>query len=93
MGYKKEDFFSSEILIVFGHFLLTIVFIIPFVMALTLWKHRDVIDRTDMIATYGFLTKGYRSEYFYWEIITMYRKSILVVGSIFMNFDPFLSVR
>lgn len=72
--------------------LLLVVFIVPFLMALTLWKYRDVIDRPDMIATYGFLTKGYRSEYYYWEIITMYRKSILVLGSIFLNTDPFISV-
>lgn len=61
-------------------------------MTLTLWKYKDIIDRPDIIATYGFITKGYRAEFFYWEIITMYRKSILVVGSIFLKIDPFLSV-
>ncbi|KAL4487593.1 hypothetical protein ABPG72_017382 [Tetrahymena utriculariae] len=67
------------------------VFIIPLIMALALWKYKDIIDRPDIVATYGFITKGYRAEFFFWEIVIMYRKSILVIGSIFWKLDPFLT--
>lgn len=61
-------------------------------MAMMLWKHRDEIDRPEMLSTYGFLTIGYRAEYYYWEIIIMYRKSILVIATIFMGGDDFMKV-
>lgn len=43
------------------------------------------------MATFGFLTTGYRVEYYYWEVIIMFRKSVLVVASVFLNADPFTS--
>ncbi|EGR29156.1 zinc finger transcription factor sma, putative [Ichthyophthirius multifiliis] len=65
------------------------VLIIPFIIGASLYKYKEIIDRPDISETFGFITKGYRSEYFFWEIIIMYRKSFLVIGSVFLQIDEF----
>lgn len=69
------------------------VLIVPFIIGASLYKYKDVIERPDIANTFGFITKGYRSEYFFWEIVIMYRKSLLVIGSVFIKIDPFLNVK
>ncbi len=61
-------------------------------MFTALYKYKDVIEKKEVMETYGFLTKGYRAEYFYWELITIQRKSILVIMSVFFDFSPFAQV-
>eukprot|EP00347_Sterkiella_histriomuscorum_P001563 403371552 len=45
-------------------------------------KHR--LDSIEIKAKYGFLYRGYKRKYFYYESIVMYRKTIIIFVSVFM---------
>lgn len=34
---------------------------------------------------YGFLFNGYRGKYYYWEIIVLYRKILLIMSTVFLT--------
>ena len=58
---------------------------IPFFAFLLLSKIRTSLDRIESRERLGFLYRGYRKEFYYWEIIIMYRKIALIFISVFVS--------
>lgn len=58
---------------------------IPFFAYILLRLDKDKLNREDVKEKYGFLYKGYKKEFYYWEIIIMYRKIVLVVIAVLID--------
>ncbi|CDW88757.1 UNKNOWN [Stylonychia lemnae] len=58
---------------------------IPFFALVLLFKHRSRLEQNGLRERYGFLYKGYKKEYYYWEIFIMYRKLIIIFISVFFK--------
>lgn len=58
---------------------------IPFFALILLTKIRKNLDAIESREKLGFLYRGYRKEFYYWEIIIMYRKIILIFISVFIS--------
>lgn len=58
---------------------------IPFFAFTLLSKIRKNLDDITSKEKLGFLYRGYRKEYYYWEIVIMYRKIILIFISVFVG--------
>ncbi|CDW85822.1 UNKNOWN [Stylonychia lemnae] len=58
---------------------------IPLFAYLILLKHRMKLENIDMRQKYGFLYRGYRTKYFYWEIVIMYRKIVIIIIAVFIG--------
>ncbi|CDW79545.1 UNKNOWN [Stylonychia lemnae] len=58
---------------------------IPFFALVILIKQRMKLENFDTRQKYGFLYRGYRKEYFYWEIVIMYRKILIIFTSVFVS--------
>ena len=56
---------------------------IPFFALIILIKHRKILESDETRAMYGFLFRGYRKKFFYWEIVIMYRKILMILISVF----------
>lgn len=63
---------------------LMLVFVVgfPFLLFLSLWKSNRHDE--EFVSSYGFLYKGYKEKYYYWEIIITIRKIILAIVSVFV---------
>ena len=57
---------------------------IPFFAFLLMFRVRDKLNSLEIKERYGFLFRGYKKEFYYWEIIIMYRKIALIVISVFV---------
>ena len=57
---------------------------IPFFALMLLTKVRKNLDSLETREKFGFLYRGYRNEFYYWEIIIMYRKIALIFISVFL---------
>ncbi|CDW84862.1 UNKNOWN [Stylonychia lemnae] len=75
------NFFSIPAVIVWGAG-------IPLFAYLILLKDRFKLENLDVRQKYGFLYRGYRTKYFYWEIVIMYRKIIIIIIAVFKK--PFI---
>jgi hypothetical protein len=58
---------------------------IPFFALVLLTKLRKNLDVLETREKYGFLYRGYRKEFFFWEIIIMYRKIALIFIAVFIS--------
>lgn len=58
---------------------------IPFFGYLLLVKVRKFLDKIETRECLGFLYRGYRKEFYYWEVIIMYRKITLIFISVFVS--------
>ncbi|CDW72107.1 UNKNOWN [Stylonychia lemnae] len=58
---------------------------IPFFALILLMKVRKNLDSIETRQKLGFLYRGYRKKYHYWEIIIMYRKILLIFISVFVS--------
>ncbi|CDW74086.1 UNKNOWN [Stylonychia lemnae] len=58
---------------------------IPFFALAILIKQRYKLENFDTRQKYGFLYRGYRKEYYYWEIVIMYRKILIIFTSVFIS--------
>lgn len=58
---------------------------IPFFALTLLIKVRKRLDKDDTKLRYGFLFRGYRKEFYYWEIVIMYRKIGLIMIAVFVS--------
>ena len=58
---------------------------IPFFALSILMKVKHKLERIDIIERYGFLIRGYRKSFYYWEIVIMYRKIGLIFISVFVE--------
>eukprot|EP00347_Sterkiella_histriomuscorum_P023840 403333206 len=57
---------------------------IPMLSYMLINKEKHRLDSIDIKAKYGFLYRGYKRKYFYYESIVMYRKTIIIFVSVFM---------
>eukprot|EP00347_Sterkiella_histriomuscorum_P003561 403363820 len=58
---------------------------IPFFAFVLLRNHRKSIESYETREKLGFLYKGYKSEFYYWEIIIIYRKALIAVVATTLN--------
>lgn len=58
---------------------------IPIFAGALLYRARDNLDDTRVVATLGFLQEGYRRDQFYWEVVIMARKLIVVCIAVFLE--------
>eukprot|EP00347_Sterkiella_histriomuscorum_P017716 403348268 len=58
---------------------------IPFFAFLLLTKVRLILDKIESRERLGFLYRGYRKQFYFWEIIIMYRKIALIFISVFVS--------
>ena len=52
---------------------------IPLFALFLLIKEKNKLDTVETKQKYGFLFRGYKKRYFYWEIVIMYRKLSLII--------------
>eukprot|EP00350_Pseudokeronopsis_sp_OXSARD2_P000010 CAMPEP_0170550866 /NCGR_PEP_ID=MMETSP0211-20121228/8875_1 /TAXON_ID=311385 /ORGANISM="Pseudokeronopsis sp., Strain OXSARD2" /LENGTH=112 /DNA_ID=CAMNT_0010857657 /DNA_START=806 /DNA_END=1144 /DNA_ORIENTATION=+ len=52
---------------------------IPCFAFLLMVRVKKQLDKVEIKEKYGFLYRGYKKQYFYWEIVIMYRKILLIV--------------
>ena len=58
---------------------------IPFFGFILLSGIRHRLDSLESREKLGFLYRGYRKQFYYWEIIIMYRKIVLIFVAVFLN--------
>lgn len=58
---------------------------IPFFALILLTRLRKDLDVLETREKYGFLYRGYRKEFYFWEIIIMYRKIALIFIAVFIS--------
>lgn len=57
---------------------------IPFFALVLMYRERHHLERVTTKEKFGFLYNGYQSQYFYWEIVIMYRKIAMIFISVFI---------
>ncbi|CDW90149.1 UNKNOWN [Stylonychia lemnae] len=57
---------------------------IPFFAFALMFRKSKNLDNLETRAQYGFLFRGYKKQFYYWEIVIMYRKIILIFISVFV---------
>eukprot|EP00347_Sterkiella_histriomuscorum_P017498 403349122 len=58
---------------------------IPFFALVLLFKNKEKLTEIETKEKLGFLYNGYKKEYFYWEILIMSRKIIIIFIAIFLS--------
>jgi hypothetical protein len=57
---------------------------IPTFAFILLAREKDKLNKLETKEKFGFLYRGYKKQFFYWESIIMYRKIILIFISVFI---------
>ena len=58
---------------------------IPFVWFIYLFRSKSNIDLIDTREKWGFLFGGYKKEFYFWEIIIVYRKVLIIFISVYVT--------
>ena len=58
---------------------------IPLILLWSLFRHRNKLGDIEEKLKYGFLYKGFKSDRFYWEFLTMLRKMLIICTSVFLK--------
>jgi hypothetical protein len=58
---------------------------IPAAVFYMMYREKDRLDTKIVKEKFGFLFNGYKRKYYFWEIIIMYRKVLMIFISVFMN--------
>jgi hypothetical protein len=58
---------------------------IPFFALIMLIKNKNVLNKIETKEKLGFLYNGYKRELFFWEIVVMYRKIIVIFVGVFLE--------
>jgi len=58
---------------------------IPTAILYMMCRDRDRLETISVKEKFGFLFNGYKWQSFYWEIIIMYRKILMILISVFLN--------
>ena len=58
---------------------------IPFYALVKMTKQREELSSLKLKKQFGFLYKGYKKKFFFWEIIIMYRKIIVIAIAVFVR--------
>lgn len=58
---------------------------IPFFAYILLTREKDKLKTLAVRYKYGFLYRGYKTKYYYWESYIMYRKILLIFIAVFIQ--------
>ncbi|CDW85156.1 UNKNOWN [Stylonychia lemnae] len=58
---------------------------IPFFALIILERINKQLDKIQIRQKYGFLYRGYKIDYYYWEIVIMYRKILIILIAVFVS--------
>jgi|JI10StandDraft_1071094.scaffolds.fasta_scaffold221452_1 hypothetical protein len=58
---------------------------IPSAILFMMCWDKDWLETISVKEKFGFLFNGYKRQSFYWEIIIMYRKILMILISVFLN--------
>ena len=58
---------------------------IPFIMLIFLIKSRGRLDIIEIREKWGFLFSGYKKDFYFWEILIMYRKVLIIFISVYVT--------
>ena len=58
---------------------------IPFFALALLSQVRHKLKNIEVKEKFGFLYRGYKNEFYYWESVIMYRKIILIIVQVFIS--------
>ncbi|CDW87963.1 UNKNOWN [Stylonychia lemnae] len=58
---------------------------IPFFALVILIRNRGYLQKLHIREKYGFLYRGYKQEFYFWEIVIMYRKIAIIFVSVFIG--------
>ena len=47
-------------------------------------KHKEVLKKLETKEKFGFLYNGYKKEYYFWEIVIMYRKIMVITIAVLL---------
>ena len=78
MHYKISMFLALPLIILWG-------LGIPASAYVLLRREKDRLDTIAAKEKFGFLFNGYKKNSYFWEIVIMYRKIIMIFISVFMN--------
>ena len=60
-------------------------FLIPLIIIYLLYNNKSKLKETKELLKFGFLHKGYQTNYFYWEFIILFRKIAIISCSVFLQ--------
>eukprot|EP00347_Sterkiella_histriomuscorum_P017868 403347667 len=58
---------------------------IPFFAFILMLKVKNNLDLIEVREKFGFLYRGYRNDFYYWEIVIMYRKILIIFIAVFVK--------
>lgn len=58
---------------------------IPFFALILLFRNKETLNTIETKEKLGFLYNGYKTDYYFWEILIMYRKIIIIFVAIFLS--------
>jgi hypothetical protein len=58
---------------------------IPGIALILIYKERKRLHTVEVKAKFGFLYNGYKYHSFYWEILIMYRKIMIIFIQVFLS--------
>ena len=58
---------------------------IPFFALILILRNKDTLTEIKTKEKLGFLYNGYKKEYYFWEILIMYRKIVIIFIAIFLS--------
>jgi len=57
---------------------------IPFFSSLLLRAEKHHLNKLEVKEKFGFLYRGYKKQFYYWESVIMYRKILLILIQVFI---------
>ena len=58
---------------------------VPFLWLFFLFRQKNNFELNEMRTSWGFLVNGYKREFYYWEILIIYRKMLIIFISVFIT--------
>ena len=68
------------------------IFGLPILTTVVLFRNRHSLSRKDVLLKYGFLFRGLRKTRYFWEIVSMVRKAVLIIAITTLYQSPRLQV-
>ena len=66
---------------------------IPLFAFMLLNKERKTLHKLEVKEKFGFLYNGYKKQFYYWEVVIMYRKiAMVVIAVVISNFGVIVQV-
>ena len=58
---------------------------IPLLSGILLSRYRNNLEDIAIRERYGFLFNGYKKRFYYWEVVSMYSKIVIIIIIVFMK--------